>query len=51
VTDDERRTSESEEASVDRTYRPMGALFVTIVLGTVIVVGWALMYWLAQVRG
>ena len=51
MTDDQRRTPESEEASVDRAYRPLGALFVTIVLGAVIVGGWALMYWLAQVRG
>ena len=51
MTDDERAAPESGETSVDGEYRPYGALFVTIVLGAVIVGFWALMFVLAQLRG
>lgn|GEM_PF-4330275 len=51
MTDDERAAPESRETSVDGSYKPYGALLVTIVLAAVIVGSWALMYLLAQLRG
>jgi hypothetical protein len=51
VSDDERTAPESGKTTGDAVYKPYGALFVTIVLGAVIVGFWALMFVLAQLRG
>lgn len=51
MTDDEPAAPESGKTPVDAEYKPYGALFVTIVLGAVILGFWALMFVLAQLRG